>query len=696
MTRAACFHLHCYQPPRENPWLGVVEAEPSAWPHHDWNERITAECYRPNITAAVLDGDGRLIDSRDNLARVSFDVVPTLHGWLADHAPDVDAAVRAAARDADGAPTGAALASPAIHAILPLAHPDDRRTLVAWGVADFRARFGFPPQGMWLPEAAVDLDTLEVLVEHGIRFVVLMPQQARRARSRGGRWHDVSGERIDPRRPYVVRLPGGGRMDVVFGHGPLSRGVSFDGLLYDGGALASAVEAAYAPTAGDRLVAVVTDGETFGHHHPFGEMALAWALQTLEGGDTEVTTIGAWLRHHPPTWEVELVTPSSWSCAHGVDRWRADCGCATDGDPGWNQAWREPLRDALVWLRGALAGPADAELDALVGEPGELVQRYGEVLAGLVGPGAFVRDRAGLAARVVDEDDVTRALELLELRRHLLASTTSCAWFFADPARIEVVLALAHAAVALDIAERVLDLDATEHFLARLEPMRANTDPSLDGRRIWEQMVVPLAADAVDVAAWHAMEAVASDADAGPATLGAWRIEPDGLRREGDGVGGELVVVHRPTLRRTVVEVEAQRVGDVGAVARARDHGPDGWRTVTMERVRPQVVAGVAAARLVGDARADPLTALRQLTTELRSRSAEADDARAVQALAATVGPSEAARAAVRAALAVLRDAAEPSPTSSLLALLDGLAPLARAAGVVWPAVVEPEAGERH
>ncbi len=367
MTHAVCFHLHCYQPPRSDPWLGIVEPESSAFPYHDWNERVTAECYRPNTVAAVLGADGLLAESHDNFAIASFDVVPTLHEWLTDHAPDVDAAVRAAALDDHGRPSGAALASPAFHAILPLSHPEDRNTLVAWGVADFVARFGFRPEGMWLPETAVDIDTLVTLARHGIRFTVLMPQQAQRVRSRGGRWTDVGGERVDPARPYFVRLPGGGRITVVFGHGPLSRGVAFEGLLNDGTALAAATAAALSHRGRDELVAVVTDGETFGHHHRFGEMALASAVRALRAGGTDVVNLGTWLRSHPATWEVELVTPSAWSCAHGVDRWRADCGCTTAGEPGWNQAWRAPLRDALDWLRDTFAGRADAELSGAAG-----------------------------------------------------------------------------------------------------------------------------------------------------------------------------------------------------------------------------------------------------------------------------------------------------------------------------------------
>jgi hypothetical protein len=389
MTLAVCFHLHCYQPERSDPWLDIVKPELSAFPYHDWNQRVTAECYRPNTAAAVLAPDRRLRVSCDNFAIASFDVVKTLHRWLATNAPDVDAVVRDAARGPGGQPSGAALASPAVHAILPLAKPEDREVLVAWGVADFKARFGFAPEGMWLPETAVDLDTLATLARHGIGFTVLMPQQANRVRAPGGAWLDVSGEKIDPSRAYFVSLPGGESMTVVFGHGPLSRELAFGNLLNDGATFVSAIRAALAGSGDDELIAIITDGETYGHHHEFGEMALAWAARELQAEKVDVTNLGAWLAKHPATWEVELATPSSWSCAHGVERWRSDCGCTTGSQPGWNQSWRAPLREALDWLRATLAEPIAASLRPLLGDPLAAFVDYGIVLAGEEAPEEF-------------------------------------------------------------------------------------------------------------------------------------------------------------------------------------------------------------------------------------------------------------------------------------------------------------------
>ncbi|MGA2803549.1 MAG: DUF3536 domain-containing protein [Acidimicrobiales bacterium] len=680
MTLAVCFHLHCYQPERADPWLDLVNPEPSAYPYHDWNQRITAECYRPNTAAAMLAPDKRLSESCDNFAIASFDVVRTLHRWLVANAPDVDAVVRAAGREPDGQPTGAALASPAVHAILPLAEPEDREVLVAWGIADFKARFGFAPEGMWLPETAVDLDTLATLARHGIRFTLLMPRQARRVRAPGGRWVDVSGEKIDPSRAYLVSLPGGESMTVVFGHGPLSRELAFGDLLNDGATLVSAIRTALATSGDDELIAIVTDGETYGHHHEFGEMALAWAARELQNEKVEVTNLGAWLASHPPTWEVELATPSSWSCAHGVERWRSDCGCTTGSQPGWNQSWRGPLREALDWLRATLAEPVATALGPLVGDPLDALVDYGVVVAGTEAPEAFVARRA---ARPLAPAETTLALELLELGSHLLSAFTSCAWFFADPSGIETLLSLRHVAVVLDTAARVLGLDASEGFLERLKAVRSNREPSLDGRDLWARFVEPQRIDAGSLAAAFALELAAGSARS-PMRRGAWVVTGQDVETLAGRTSGTVVVEYTPTLRRTVVEVQAECTGAVSAVARSRPAGEDCWRETTLSQAGPDVAARVGAARVTGRGDASALVALRCLTASLRTRAAEADDAVVLGALVAGVAPLAARDLdAVGASLAVLRDA---SISKEALAALGALAWMAKSASVEWPA----------
>ncbi len=679
MTLAVCFHLHCYQPERADPWLNIVKPEFSAFPYHDWNQRVAAECYRPNTAAAVLAPDRRLHVSCDNFAIASFDVVRTLHSWLATNAPDVDALVRRAARGPGGQPSGAALGSPAVHAILPLAEPEDREILVAWGVADFKARFGFAPEGMWLPETAVDLGTLATLARHRVRFTVLMPQQAHRVRAPGGDWLDVSGEQIDPSRAYFVSLPDGDSMTVVFGHGPLSRELAFGDLLNDGATFVSAIRTALAASGDDELIAIVTDGETYGHHHEFGEMALAWAARELRAEDVEVTNLGAWLENHPATWEVELATPSSWSCAHGVERWRSDCGCTTGSLPGWNQSWRAPLREALDWLRASLAEPIVAGLRPLLGDPLAAMLDYGVVLAGGEAPEVFVARRAG---RHCSDAETTHALELLELKNHLLSAFTSCAWFFADPTGIETLLSLQQAALVLDTADRVLGLDVATGFLERLERVRSNTDPTLTGRDLWVRSIEPHRVDARSVAAAFALELAARSARSSM-RRGAWTVTAQDVETAAGRATGTVVVEHTPTRRRTVVEIEGECTGAVGAVARSRLAGEDSWRETSLAEAGADVIARVGAARLTGRADGDPLLALRCLTASLRTRPAEVHDAVVLGGLVSGAAPLASRDLdAIGASLAVLRDA---SVSKETVAALGALESLAKVASVEWP-----------
>ena len=362
-----CIHGHFYQPPRENPWLGVVEAQPSARPHHDWNMRITRECYGPNGRARILGEEGRIAKLLNNYEYMSFNFGPTLLSWLEQADPDtygrILAADQASRLKYNG--HGNALAQVYNHIIMPLANQRDRQTQIRWGLADFRSRFGREAEGLWLSETAVDNQTLALLAREGLKFTILAPDQARRIRpladcGQTEAWEDISDGRIDPRRPYRVFPVSGDKslyLDVFFYDGPISRSVAYDRLLSSGAELLGRIEMAAGTKAdGPRLVNLATDGESYGHHFAFGEMALAWVFNKLET-DHEIKPInyGAFLEISPPRYEVEILENTSWSCAHGVERWRSDCGCCVACQPGWNQAWREPLRQGLDWLRDELA-----------------------------------------------------------------------------------------------------------------------------------------------------------------------------------------------------------------------------------------------------------------------------------------------------------------------------------------------------
>jgi alpha-amylase/alpha-mannosidase (GH57 family) len=508
VDRFICVHGHFYQPPRENPWLELVERQESAWPYHDWNERITEECYAPNAMARILDEDGRLIRVVNNYARISFNLGPTLLAWMQDAAPEAYAGVLEADRLSQKrfGGHGSALAQVYNHIIMPLATPRDRRTQIRWGLADFRARFGREPEGMWLAEAAADVDTLEQLVAEGVRFTVLSPFQAARTRPVGGAWTDVSGGNVDPTRPYRVPLPSGAAIDVFFYDGPISQAVAFEGLLESGETFAERLLTGFRDEDDPQLVNIATDGESYGHHHRHGEMALARALELLqEDPAVELTNYGQYLERFPPTHEAEIVSPSSWSCAHGVERWRADCGCTTGGEPGWNQAWRGPLREALDWLRDEIAPRYEDAARPLLRDPWGARDDYVRVLLDRAPEtvDAFLERHA---THPLDLDEESRALALLELQRHALLMYTSCGWFFEELSRIETVQVLAYAARVLQLAGDQLGARSlTGRFLELLQDAPSNVAQYEDGRTVFEAVVAPAVADLEKVAAHFAI-----------------------------------------------------------------------------------------------------------------------------------------------------------------------------------------------
>lgn len=343
-----------YQPPRENAWLEEIEIQDSAFPFHDWNSRISAECYSPNALARVLDGNKDLIDLASNYARISFNFGPTLLSWMEKREPEVYQAVLEADRVSRGrfGGHGGAIAQAYNHMILPLANARDKVTQVKWGIRDFEKRFGRRPEALWLAETACNTETLEVLADEGMKFVILAPGQCKRVRKIGEeKWQEV-GAGVDPKRAYLCNLPGGKQIALFFYDGPISQGIAFSDTLSSGEKFASRLLSTYNSGEEAQLMNIATDGETYGHHQKFAEMALAYCLKKVEETpDVELTVYGEFLAKHPPVYEAQIVENSSWSCFHGVERWRADCGCNSGMKPGWNQKWRGPLRSALDGVR---------------------------------------------------------------------------------------------------------------------------------------------------------------------------------------------------------------------------------------------------------------------------------------------------------------------------------------------------------
>lgn len=475
--RSVVIHAHFYQPPREEPWLELVERERGAAPFHDWNQRIEQECYRAVVAARIPAPHQRIARIVNTLEAISFNVGPTLVEWLEREAPDTWAAMLAADRSSRlrRGGHGNAIAMPYHHVILPLASRRDKLTEVRWGIADFRRRFGREPAGMWLPETAVDAETLDVLAAEGVRFTVLAPHQV-----------------VEP---PPAGLPGkyvttSGRSIALFIYdGPLSHDVAFGPLIGDAERWSTELLARPQAPAGPTLVSLATDGETYGHHHSFGEMALAATLERVgRDPDVRVENYAAFLARHPAEHPVELVEPSSWSCVHGVERWRSDCGCRMAPAKGNSQAWRGPLRDALEWLAGELHEIFEHEGKDLFSEdPWKLRDRYGEVM------GSSDEAKRAFAARSVKppitDARIDRADELLELERGALRMFTSCAWFFDDLARIETIQVLRYAAFAIELSGDAARLEAG--LLARIGDAKSNDPKEGTGRDIWLTKVKP-------------------------------------------------------------------------------------------------------------------------------------------------------------------------------------------------------------
>ncbi|MBI4636132.1 MAG: DUF3536 domain-containing protein [Candidatus Rokubacteria bacterium] len=511
LGRAIAIHGHFYQPPRENPWLESVEVQDSAAPYHDWNERVTAECYAPNTAARRVDETNRILDIVNNFEKISFNVGPTLCVWLERHRPDVYAQILAADRasaDARGG-HGNAIAQVYNHMILPLATRGDKVTQVQWGLADFRARFGREPEGFWLPETAVDNESLEVLAEAGVRFTILAPHQAARVRAlRGpdgapGEWEEL-GDRVDPSRAYLWRGPRGLSLALFFYDGPISRAIAFGDALARGETLVERLRGAFSEArTWPQLVHCATDGESYGHHRTFGDMALAAAIQQLEAeGFATLTNYGAFLAANPPTHEVEIHERTSWSCAHGVERWRADCGCRIRGD--LRQRWRGPLRDALDWVRDQVDAFYEARASASLKDPWAARDAYIDIVLDRA-PERLEAYFARHQRAPLDAGARVEARRLLEMQRHRLLMYTSCGWFFDELAALEPVQILRYAAMALQYLRDLGGGTLEGELVRRLEAAPSNLPEFGDGGEVYRRLIRPAVVDLRRVVAHYAV-----------------------------------------------------------------------------------------------------------------------------------------------------------------------------------------------
>lgn len=581
MPRYVCIHGHFYQPPRENPWLEIVELQVSASPWHDWNDRITAECYRRNTAARILDSDGNIQKIYNNYSRMSFNIGPTLMSWLKENAckcySDILDADKAGMERFSG--HGPALAQVYSHLIMPLANRRDKVTQVKWGIADFKSHFGRMPEGMWLAETAVDTETLEVLAENGIRFTILAPNQASEVRPMegGDGWRDVKWGKVDPAMAYRCNLPSGKSINLFFYDGAVSHDIAFGGLLHDGNAYARRLIEARPEDSAATLLHVATDGESYGHHHRFGDMALSCCLEVIESRrDVELTIYGEFLEKYPPAYEVRIVENSAWSCAHGVERWRSDCGCS-GGTPGYHQRWRAPLRDALDWLRDKLAVLFEHEGKKYFNAPWEARDEYISVI--------LDRSRESVdlwlsshASHELTGEEKTKALKLLESQRAAILMYTSCGWFFDEISGLEATQILRYAMRATNLIRDLTGLDFEIEFLNLLEKAPSNVPELKNGRRIYELLVKPVQVSFERLAAHYAISVLFSEVKSDiweELSGGCWDVTGDGEVCEAAGpyvtdslafATGKVSVSSRVTREKKDFEFAANYRGETAVI----------------------------------------------------------------------------------------------------------------------------------
>ncbi|HKK75536.1 MAG TPA: DUF3536 domain-containing protein [Saprospiraceae bacterium] len=493
-----CIHGHFYQPPRENAWLGVVEMQDAAAPFHDWNEKINFECYAPNTAARILDEQGQIVNILSNYSRISFNFGPTLLSWLEENDPGTYMSILEADRHSmeHFGGHGSAVAQSYSHLISPLANLRDIETQIKWGIADFQHRFNRLPEGMWLAETAVDTRTLEALADNDIKYTILAPRQGKAIRKIGNdKWTELPPDSIDPRRPYLCKLPSGKEIVLFFYHGGIAQGVAFDGYLNDGEYFASKFQEVFDEDDSFQLAHIATDGESYGHHHRHGEMALAACLQAIEGNsEVQLTNYGQYLELAEVEYEAQIHENSSWSCVHGVERWRSDCGCHTGGHADWTQAWREPLRKTLNWLREELIPIYLRETEHLLHHPWKARNAYIEVV--LDRSEDRVNDFLAKHAKTeLDDEQKTRILRLLEMQRNAMLMFTSCGWFFDEISGIETDQILQYANRAIHYADQVADVNLHDAFLRKLADAPSNIYPN--GATSYEQNVIPAKVDLV-------------------------------------------------------------------------------------------------------------------------------------------------------------------------------------------------------
>lgn len=478
-----CIHGHFYQPPREEPQTGEIREQPSAAPFHDWNQRINHECYQANWRAQILNDHGEAEHHIDNYAFISYNFGPTLLRWLEQEDPETHQAIvysdkRSILRFGEGS----AMAQVYHHAILPLCNLRDKKTEVLWGLEDFRYRFGRDAKGIWLAETAVDLDSLEILAELGVQFTLLAPRQAASVADLGSEeWTEVDAASVDSSQPYTIELPSGRSISVFFYDGSSAQAVAFGGALDNGEVFARNLIRKARRLNENGLLHFATDGESYGHHHRYGEMALGYCLKTiLQQKELNLCNYAQYLKLFPPKMKAKIQPVSSWSCSHGIGRWSRNCGCVIDPKMAGKQEWRMVVRESLDWLRDELVVEFEEGAGTLLSDPWKVRDLWkGAELRGKV-----VELYQQFAKVNLGKKEFTELQRLYVIQENALKMFTSCGWFFDDPDGLETRQILKYAKMAIGLSH----LDVESEFVEQIRMMVSSREEGFDGEGIWNSL----------------------------------------------------------------------------------------------------------------------------------------------------------------------------------------------------------------
>lgn len=482
MVKHVIFHGHFYQPPRENPWTGVIPHQDSASPFENWNERIFHQCYRANSASRYLDPNGKVVKINNNYEKLSFNFGPTLLNWIKEHHPNTYALILEADKKSCLAFNGHgnAIAQVYNHIIMPLANEEQKRVQIQWGIEDFKSHFNRAPEGMWLAETAVDHTTVDLLVEYGIKFIILSPWQANAIKEIGEtKWKQVTNPLDVASDPFYIETPKGANLAVFFYDHILAQGISFEHYLQDADKVYQ-ILLDKAVRSNKLLINCATDGEVYGHHEPYGDMCFSALTQKInESNVLCLNNYANFLELYPPTQLVRIKLGeknlgSSWSCYHGVSRWYKDCGCNTGNQEGWNQKWRKPLRDSFDYLDKQIDTVYKTQISRYTNsDPFEILTAYIDILTKKKSYKEFATQYG-----IKDEKSTSAFFKLLEAKKYALYMYTSCGWFFSELSGLEPTQNICYALCGLQLIQEFLPKnEATlihEKFLHHLDEAKCN------------------------------------------------------------------------------------------------------------------------------------------------------------------------------------------------------------------------------